>query len=605
MIMKNKIKQTELRLAIVCMLIMVSGLLMSSGPRTAGAPKSTGALSSRVASMTSSAKQGANKAINGIIDTPGYLAKVAIGKNEAGDYTYDGKFITGKTGSLRSATGYDTYRWSNPEAVEGGWNFTTLANKNYKKPISTDMQKEGLSFNENGMPIYKSTAKSGDSSIMNQQIGSSESASIVVDNSPTITNPTNPRTTNIPQVKDQLIGNTFDNFDSPAETKIPAGTDPFAPIASNTSTMPQQNSINNKGNLDYAAALETGGNLRSFFAQPEITIPVVEVPLSQEAQNYQKNNSRNQTSISNLKTAARNQKKANKKWDTKSVETEQPAPVEQKLTPTPKAIKSSSTEKALQESAQEIVNQPEIQQTQIEPIQLQKKQIMSGKERAQAKLRGQARLDKISNKKLTEQENQTQATNPVDDNFNHEQIYLNKAKAKIPYSTKDYIGNEHLKNYGKNSKTKIANQKAIKDAATIHDIDVEYDNIYGDSKNPQVTQSNNFLMNIGRTKMSPQKQLSKNINAQNAKDVTENYQPTRNNLDHIQTNTPVQLEVNQDNASQVYQGQNKKLNARTGSQSPNTVATRSFLDDPNFQKKTSLFKNTQATSQLDPVTLQS
>ena len=118
--------------------------------------------------------------------------------------------------SLKSV--YDTYNWNANQGGQTGWNFSTLMNR----PISFP---KNQSYGELiPMEVYEATGL--------------PTANATITAAP-----------NIPWAKAVVVPETFNNFNSASETTIPAVRDLFAPIASNRSTMPQQNSINNKATL--------------------------------------------------------------------------------------------------------------------------------------------------------------------------------------------------------------------------------------------------------------------------------------------------------------------------------------------------------------------
>ena len=222
---------------------------------------------------------------------------------------------------------------------------------------------------------------------------------------------------------------------------------------------------------DYDAALGDNRPLRSLFTQPEIT-PQIKVPTIELSQD------RSRTITSTTQSAAaRNKARVDAKNQARF--SEQPVPVE-----TP-VQKQQAQESLVIQPTLKIENKPqqsqETQQNQVAIIpgegvrdialqqnfrQLNLKSVQNGQAEIAQKNQGQANQQAIS---------------PIDKDFKHDYIYTKTAEATIPYPTKRYTGNEHLKNYAERSRAEILNKKEAQEAAIIHDVTPKYENIYPDN----------------------------------------------------------------------------------------------------------------------------
>src|SRR3989339_461159 len=391
---------------------------------------------------------------------------------------------------------YDSYNKDANVGGQTGWNFSTLTNR----PIAIP--------------------KNQNSYIMNQpSIGKTSSAEITIDNSraeptaeSTIKSPNDIRLENnmkLAQQVDKLSNWAEATFKQKPIKNI---NEPIQP--DKTTEQPTQKIQNKPTAPDYATALGDSRPLRSLFAQPEIK-------LSQEALDFRKNNSRTITSTTKS-AAARNKARVDAKNKSKFAEQKTPVetPVQKQQAQEPLVESPNVQPKKLQliASDKQTINkssQLDVYTTEInnngakefttvdfqqknKPQQSQESQqnqvtIIPGqgvRDHALPQNFRELNLESVKNGQTEiAQQNKAQAyqqaTNPVDTNFKYDDIYTNTAQAQIPYPTKRYTGNEHLKNYSKNSRAEITQQKAAlekQNDEAIHDV-VDYTQIYPDNTN--------------------------------------------------------------------------------------------------------------------------
>ena len=499
------------------------GAAANSSTKASETNNSSPTFSSRAKAATISAaeaaKQAAITAAKAVYNVPGKAVNYLSGG------TLDGKFITGETGSLRSATNYNNYNWNANKPNQTGWNFTTLANENYNRTTSTYMKDAGLTLEtqgqHRGMPVWRpenknssitidnsptitatparSTTSSSGAPSAEQNQSQSSSAALSADlqfkkNKAELLNNNNntAKTSQLSSATTQQIksSSVISNpvFISGTMTiagtnnKASFGTTAAQPIKSQNKptessaeqlqiAQPTQKIQNKPAAPDYDAALGDSRPLRSLFAQPEIA-PQIKVPtieLSQDRSRTITSATKSAAAINKARVDAKNQARFS----------EQPAPVE-----TP-VQKQQAQESLVIQPTLKIENKPqqsqETQQNQVAIIpgegvrdialqqnfrQLNLKSVQNGQAEIAQKNQGQANQQAIS---------------PIDKDFKHDYIYTKTAEATIPYPTKRYTGNEHLKNYAERSRAEILNKKEAQEAAIIHDVTPKYENIYPDN----------------------------------------------------------------------------------------------------------------------------